>query len=66
MTEAEALEKILKELQQLRADLVPTRQPLGFGEAPKSEVWIFCNREKGGYGMLLMAKVNLLRLIILH
>jgi hypothetical protein len=48
MTEAEALEKILKELQQLRADLVPTQQKLGFGPVPKSEVWIFCNREKGG------------------
>jgi hypothetical protein len=53
MTEAEALEKILKELQQLRADLTPTRQPLGFGEAPKSEVWIFCNREKGGVWYVL-------------
>jgi hypothetical protein len=48
MTEAEALEKILKELQQLRADLVPTQQKLGFGPVPKSEVWVFCNREKGG------------------
>jgi hypothetical protein len=48
MTEAEALEKILKELQQLRADLVPTKQTLGFGAAPRSEVWVFCNREKGG------------------
>jgi hypothetical protein len=48
MTEAEALEKILKELQQLRADLTPTKQPLGFGAAPRSEIWIFCNREKGG------------------
>jgi hypothetical protein len=48
MTEAETLEKILKELQQLRADLVPTQQTLGFGTAPRSEVWVFCNREKGG------------------
>jgi hypothetical protein len=48
MTEAEALEKILKELQQIRADLAPTRQTLGFGAAPRSEVWVFCNREKGG------------------
>jgi hypothetical protein len=48
MTEAEALEKILQELQQLRADLTPTHQSLGFGPAPKSEVWVFCNREKGG------------------
>jgi hypothetical protein len=48
MTEAEALEKILKELQQLRADLLPTKQTLGFGAAPRSEVWVFCNREKGG------------------
>jgi hypothetical protein len=48
MTEAEALEKILKELQQLRADLLPAKQTLGFGAAPRSEVWVFCNREKGG------------------
>jgi hypothetical protein len=48
MTEAETLEKILKELQQLRADLAPTKQTLGFGAAPRSEVWVFCNREKGG------------------
>jgi hypothetical protein len=48
MTEIEALEKILQEVQQLRADLAPTKQPLGFGPAPKSEVWVFCNREKGG------------------
>ncbi len=48
MTEAEALEKILKEVRQLRADLAPTKQTLGFGAAPRSEVWVFCNREKGG------------------
>jgi hypothetical protein len=48
MTEAETLEKILQELQQLRADLAPANQSLGFGPAPKSEVWVFCNREKGG------------------
>jgi hypothetical protein len=48
VTEAESLEKILQELQQLRADLIPAKQSLGFGPAPKSEVWIFCNREKGG------------------
>jgi hypothetical protein len=48
MTEVEALEKILKEVQQLRADLIPAKQSLGFGTAPRSEVWVFCNREKGG------------------
>jgi hypothetical protein len=48
MTEAEALEKILNELQQLRANLAPAKQTLGFGAAPRSEVWVFCNREKGG------------------
>jgi hypothetical protein len=48
MTEAETLEKILQELQQLRADLAPVKQSLGFGTAPRSEVWVFCNREKGG------------------
>jgi hypothetical protein len=48
MTEAEALENILKELQQIRADRSLTKQSLGFGPVPKSEVWVFCNREKGG------------------
>jgi hypothetical protein len=46
--EAETLEEILQELQQLRADLIPAKQSLGFGPAPKSEVWVFCNRDKGG------------------
>jgi hypothetical protein len=48
MTETEAVEKILKEVQQLRTDLSPANQSLGFGPAPKSEVWVFCNRDKGG------------------
>jgi hypothetical protein len=48
MTEAEALEKILKELQQLRAELAPAKQSLGFGTAPKSQVYVFCNRRNGG------------------
>jgi hypothetical protein len=47
------LQSILTELQQIRLDLAPTKQALGFGEAPRSEVWVFCNREKGGlwYGL---------------
>lgn len=47
------LQSILTELQQIRLDLTPTKQALGFGEAPRSEVWVFCNREKGGlwYGL---------------
>jgi hypothetical protein len=48
MTETEILASILQELQQLRAELAPAKQSLGFGAAPKSVQYIFCNRRNGG------------------
>jgi hypothetical protein len=30
------------------AEAIAPKQALGFGSAPKAEVWVFCNREKGG------------------
>jgi hypothetical protein len=48
MTEAEILELILKEMQQLKAALTPPKQILGFGAAPKTIQYVFCNRSKGG------------------
>jgi hypothetical protein len=47
MTDSEALEAILQELYRLRADLTANKQ-LGFGAAPKSTQYVFCNRTKGG------------------
>ena len=44
----QTLERILQELQQLRADIAPNKQKLGFGEAPRSVQFLFCNRNKGG------------------
>lgn len=48
MPAQDVLETILQELQQIRADLRPTSQSLGFGSAPKSTQYVFCNRTKGG------------------
>jgi hypothetical protein len=50
------LQQIRFELQQIRSDLNPSKQALGFGEAPRSEVWVFCNREKGGIWYSLDSK----------
>ena len=47
MTDSETLEAILQELLRLRADLTANRM-LGFGPAPKSTQYVFCNRTKGG------------------
>jgi len=44
MQETSSLEAQLRQLIQL---LTP-KPALGFGEAPKSEQWVFCNRTKGG------------------
>jgi len=44
----EALQAIAHNLQQLTTALTPTKQTLGFGAAPKGQVWVFCNRSKGG------------------
>ena len=44
----QALERIAQQLEQIAEALAPTKQLLGFGAAPKSQVWVFCNRTKGG------------------
>jgi hypothetical protein len=44
----EGLMAIAKELQKLVEVLAPSQQLLGFGEAPRSEVYIFCNRSNNG------------------
>jgi hypothetical protein len=46
--EAQALQQIAHSLQQLTTALTPTKQTLGFGPAPKSQVYVFCNRKHGG------------------
>jgi hypothetical protein len=48
VTEIEILERIALGLERIAETLAPTQQMLGFGAVPKSEVWVFCNREKGG------------------
>jgi hypothetical protein len=48
-TEVQALEQIAHQLQRIAEALAPaSQQALGFGEAPKSQTYIFCNRSKGG------------------
>jgi hypothetical protein len=47
--ETEILQAIAHELQQIAKALAPaTQQTLGFGAAPKSQVYVFCNRNNGG------------------
>jgi hypothetical protein len=48
IAEVQALEAIAQQLQKLTEALAPTKQLLGFGEAPKSETYVFCNRNNGG------------------
>ncbi len=53
-TQAQALaanswcEAIAQELRQIKEALAPTKQVLGFGAAPKNQVYVFCNRKNGG------------------
>ena len=53
-TEAQVLaanswcEAIAQELCQIKEALMPQKQTLGFGEAPKNQVYVFCNRKNGG------------------
>jgi hypothetical protein len=47
-TEAQALASIAQELRQIKEALAPTKQVLGFGAAPKNQVYVFCNRKNGG------------------
>lgn len=51
--EAQALEQIAHELRKLTEALAPSKQLLGFGGAPKSQTYVFCNRKHGGvwYGL---------------
>ncbi len=42
-----ALEAIAEALRQI-ADSKTPKQPLGFGPAPKTQVYVFCNRKHGG------------------
>jgi hypothetical protein len=46
--EDQALQAIAQELRQIKEALAPTKQVLGFGPAPKSQVYVFCNRKNGG------------------
>lgn len=46
--DTELLRAIAQELRQISAALTAKPQTLGFGPTPKSQVWIFANRTKGG------------------
>ena len=47
--DTEVLSEIAHQLQRIAEALAPaSQQTLGFGEAPKSQTYIFCNRSKGG------------------
>jgi hypothetical protein len=46
--EAQALEAIALELRLMREAQTPSTQILGFGPAPKTQMYIFCNRKHGG------------------
>jgi hypothetical protein len=46
--EAQALEAIALELRLMREARTPSTQTLGFGPAPKGEIYVFCNRNNGG------------------
>ena len=48
MNESEALGRIAQQLEQIAETLAPTKQYLGFGAAPKTVQYLFCNRTKGG------------------
>jgi hypothetical protein len=48
MKGTEALAAIAQELRQIKEALAPTKQTLGFGDAPKNQVYVFCNRKNGG------------------
>jgi hypothetical protein len=47
MMENETLAAIAQSLRQIAESMVP-KQNLGFGPAPKSQVYVFCNRKNGG------------------
>ena len=45
--EEQALNAIAQSLREIADSMVP-KQTLGFGPAPKSQVYVFCNRKNGG------------------
>lgn len=47
-TEAQALTAIAHDIHRIADAKSPTKQTLGFGPAPKSQVYVFCNRKNGG------------------
>jgi hypothetical protein len=48
MTETQALQAIALHLGRIADARSPAKQTLGFGPAPKSQVYVFCNRKHGG------------------
>jgi hypothetical protein len=44
----QALEAIAQTLRELKEAIAPSHNALGFGAAPKSQIFVFCNRSKGG------------------
>jgi hypothetical protein len=48
MTDTEALQAIAHHLHRIADAQSPAKQTLGFGPAPKSQVYVFCNRGNGG------------------
>jgi hypothetical protein len=56
LTENDGLMAIAKELQKLNEALAPTSKTLGFGDAPKTQTHVFCNRKHGGVWYTLNAQ----------
>jgi hypothetical protein len=54
--QVEALEAIAREIRELREAIAPTHNALGFGSAPKSQIFVFCNRKHGGVWYTLDAQ----------
>jgi hypothetical protein len=46
--EIEILQAIAHDIHRIADAQSPAKQTLGFGPAPKSQVYVFCNRNKGG------------------
>ena len=46
--DTEPLLQIAQELRKINETLAPAKQTLGFGDAPKNQMYIFCNRKNGG------------------
>jgi hypothetical protein len=46
--DTEILQAIAHDIHRIAEAQTPTKQTLGFGPAPKSQVYVFCNRKNGG------------------